>query len=924
MKRYIILIVLGLGFSTLFAQTETATRLYKEATADRSKTEQFLKQDFANIDSTSMHDLAVMFYLNNDYRSAGICWEIALQKVKKHGKAYEQILNALCGVYMDSDDNEKISWLLEVIKEHNEHQLKQPCNDYKCKLERAQYYITHGNETEAREHIRQSLELCQTEEQRIEVEEAYAKILFDVRDYLSSAQYYLSASNRWKKLGSNPLQMGIDMYWAAQIYQVASDFDAAEKYSREALKSFEGQKDDNEKTFYFNCLVCLGDAYYCQQKNQEALKTYQIELEGYASWMPNSEKHADALEDVAKAEVRLGKYEDAKAHYNAALSMYEALGLDKKYSNTYSSLIVCHRKSGDNDKADQMEQEAENMQQDVYKRILNDELQYLETTRKYLGTITYTNSLSTIAGCNYGLNRYAEAAKYYALYAESLREMLRERFSLMTDVDRTRVWKEQQQTIDDFYYNIADLPDSAMQRMQGFVPTLYDLELISKGIVLNSSIEFEKVLKSMDNKKLSEVFEQVKANQKEIQRLQMEASDENLQKVLELKQKNLPLEQQLMKGCKAFKDYTEYLSYTWQDVQRQLDNGDVAIEFTMVQLTPLDEDSYLLALILSKTGEPVMEVVSTRAIINTIATRQDLFDNPAYYNLFWGGSLRKHIEGKSRIFFAPNNMLSNIAVEYLKEGERPFFENREVYRLSSTKELCKPRFSSSSAMVCIFGDVDYQTDKVAKDRVGLGRLEFSRAEIDAIAKSMKKKYKVKIYDKEKATEAAFRNLSDNCPYILHVSSHGEYNGDNKTSEEEAMSLSTLALAGCNLTGKPQEADGFVTAADVADMNLRDCDMTVLSACYTGVGGHGADGVFGLQRGFKNAGVHTLMMSLKAVPDESTSKLMAAFYEGIAKGMSKRKALIKAQENLRSSSSNIKGEDWASFILLDAYDKSNPE
>ena len=75
-------------------------------------------------------------------------------------------------------------------------------------------------------------------------------------------------------------------------------------------------------------------------------------------------------------------------------------------------------------------------------------------------------------------------------------------------------------------------------------------------------------------------------------------------------------------------------------------------------------------------------------------------------------------------------------------------------------------------MVCIFGDVDYQTDKVAKDRVGLGRLEFSRAEIDAIAKSMKKKYKVKIYDKEKATEAAFRNLSDNCPYILHVSSHG--------------------------------------------------------------------------------------------------------------------------------------------------------
>ena len=403
--------------------------------------------------------------------------------------------------------------------------------------------------------------------------------------------------------------------------------------------------------------------------------------------------------------------------------------------------------------------------------------------------------------------------------------------------------------------------------------------------------------------------------------MQTAVSDENLQKVLKLRQKNLPLEQRLMKECRAFRDYTEYLSYTWKDVQQQLEDGDVAIEFTMVQLSPLDKDTYLLALVLSNSGEPIMEVVSTRAIINTIASKEDIFDNAAYYSMFWGGALHKHIEGKKRIFFAPNNMLSSIAVEYLKEGDRPLFENHEVYRLSSTKELCKPCFSSSSSMISIFGDVDYQTAKVAKQRVGFGRLEYSRAEIEAIEKYMKKKYTVKIYDKDKATEKAFRNLSDKCPYILHISSHGEYNGDNKTSEEEAMNLSTLALAGCNQTGKPQDEDGYVTAADVAEMNLRECDMTVLSACYTGVGGHGTDGVFGLQRGFKNAGVHTLLMSLKSVHDESTFKLMAAFYEGIADGLSKREALINAQKALRSND-NIKGVDWASFILLDAYDKNH--
>lgn len=919
MKRYCIIAALCVGISTGFAQTETATRLYKEALADRSNIEQFLKQDFEAVDSTSMNNLAYLFYRDKDYRSAGACWELALQKVKKHGETYEQILKALSFVYGELNDNEKINWLLEVAEEHDRYELLKPCNDYKCKLERAQYYIIHGNEADSRECIRQSLELCQTEEQRIEVEEGYAKILFDMRDFLSCAQYYQSASHRWKALGSSSLRQGTDLYWAAQNYLLASNFEAAEDCSREAVSCSENPKNDDEKNLYLMSILSLGDTYFCRQKYQEALQTYQIGLDGYASWTPNSEKHADVLEDLAKVNVRLGKYEDAKVYYNAALEIYKTLGLDTKYSNTYSALLICNRKSGDNKEADDMEPEADRQRKSVYEKLLTSELSSLDTTRKYLGTMIYTNSLSTIAGCYYGTNNYVEAAKYYGLYAESLRDMLRERFSLMTDVDRKRIWKEQQQTIDNFYYYIAALPDSAMNRMQSFIPTLYNLELISKGIILNSSIEFEKVLQSMDNKSLFDVFEQVKANQKEIEKLQAMASEENLQNVLQLRQKNFPLEQQLMKECKAYKDYTEYLSYTWKDVQRKLEVGDVAIEFTMVQLSPLDKDSYLIALILTKTDEPVMEVVSTRAIINTIATKTDLFENTAYYNMFWGGALRKHIDGKNRIFFAPNNMLSNIAVEYLKEDEKPFFETREVYRLSSTKELCKNSFSSSSDIVSIFGDVDYQTKNVAKQRVGFGRLEYSRAEIDAIAKCMKKKYLVKICDKGNATEGAFRRLSDNCPYILHISSHGEYNGDNNTSDDDAMNLSALALAGSNQTGLSLEADGYVTAADVADMNLRECDLTVLSACYTGIGGHGTDGVFGLQRGFKNAGVHTLLMSLKSVPDESTSKLMASFYEGIVKGLSKREALINAQKALRSSG-YTKGEEWASFILLDAYDK----
>lgn len=919
MKRITLLVCGLLLAASAIAQTETATKLYNQAITDRAKISQFLAQDFSAIDSTSMHDLAVLFYRDKDYSSAGTCWEIALQKVKKFGKAYEQILNALSSAYAQVNDSGKIAWLMELMEEYNQQDLLKPCNDYKCKLERAQYYILHDDELNAKLHIKESLELCQTESQRIEVEETYARMLFDVRDFLSCAQYYLSAANRWKGLGSDTVKMGIDLYWAAQNFILASKFEEAEKCSRDAIECFKRQKDDYEKKFYLMSILSLGDAFFCQQDYENALATYQIEMEGYASWMPDSEKHADALEDMAKAEVRLEKFEDAKKHYQAALDIYKALNIDSKYSNTYSLLMLCLRKANEGDVADKMEQEAQNRRKAVYQRLLDSELSSLEITRKYLGSMIYTNSLNTIAGCYFGLDEYANAAEFYAKYSESLRIMLRERFALMREKDRMRVWEEQYKNISEFCFNIATLPDSAAYQMQRFTPTFYDLELLSKGIMLNSSIEFENVLNSMNNQRLKDIYKIIKEKQEEIERLQNSVSEENARKVLSIKQQIIPLEQELMRGCFEVKDYTEYLSYTWKDVQHLLKNDDVAIEFTIVQLSPLDKDTYLLALILTSTGKPVMEVVSKRDIILNLEQRLDLYDNPAYFGMFWGGSLKKHLEGKKRIFFAPNNMLSNVAIEYLKDGEKPFFETHEVFRLSSTKELCRQHQTFKSGTICLFGDVNYDAVTVANKRDEFGKLEFSRTEIDGIASCMKKYFKVKMYDGKKATEQNFRNLSESCPTILHIASHGKYAGNQGLSTDEAMNYSFLALSGINLFDQPQNNDGKITAADVAGMNLRQCDMAVLSACQTALGGQGADGIFGLQRGFKNAGVHTLLMSIKPVHDESTAKLMISFYQGLANGLSKRNALVHAQKQLRDQGFT-QGEYWAPFILIDAFEQ----
>ena len=81
------------------------------------------------------------------------------------------------------------------------------------------------------------------------------------------------------------------------------------------------------------------------------------------------------------------------------------------------------------------------------------------------------------------------------------------------------------------------------------------------------------------------IYEKVKANQQLIDELQSEVSDDNLQKVLALKQTNVALQQQLMQGCAAYRDYTKYLSHTWRDVQAKLEKNVIAIEFTTVPLS---------------------------------------------------------------------------------------------------------------------------------------------------------------------------------------------------------------------------------------------------------------------------------------------------------------------------------------------------
>ena len=339
-------------------------------------------------------------------------------------------------------------------------------------------------------------------------------------------------------------------------------------------------------------------------------------------------------------------------------------------------------------------------------------------------------------------------------------------------------------------------------------------------------------------------------------------------------------------------------------------------------------------------------------------------DKPNLYQLIWQ-PLEAILKDVETVYYSPSGLLHQInigAIPFENEKKRieTLADRYTMRTMLSTRNLVLEKgdsFIKKNAV--IYGGIEYDYDSIAIAKA-IERLEpiaSNRDNPDAsrasdgeawpyLTKAEKEsqkinellnrhEFEVALNSGYNATEESFKRLGvqEASPYVIHLATHGFFypkrvdtsaqkRGKNTYKiSDNPMIRSGIILAGANRSWMGEELtatqeDGILTAYEISQLNLTNTNLVVLSACETGLGDiRGNEGVFGLQRAFKMAGVDYLIISLWQVNDASTQFLMTTFYKKwLEDKLSIPEAFRAAQNETRELYSDP--YFWAGFILLE--------
>ena len=495
----------------------------------------------------------------------------------------------------------------------------------------------------------------------------------------------------------------------------------------------------------------------------------------------------------------------------------------------------------------------------------------------------------------------------------------------------------------------------------------YNIQLNHKGSLLSTFLKTKQQVLASKNDSLIKIYQQW-LNKKTLLNNYYTLSNAQLSKQgisLEAKEDEAnELERQWVQMGRL-PQYSKRKKHSWKEVKQALGHNEAAIEVVRWYSETQKKTYYICLIVTPHTLNHPHAVILKDDLEGTCYRQYNLnargktADFSSYHHYFApiAQYLRKY--RITKVYFSPDGVYNKINLNVLRDKQRGYvYQQFDLQMVTSTRTLLQRDrallVQTASQIACFVGAPDFNLNRVTdsittqKNRLqvllpsnsvtpityySLGGTE---AEVHQLAKLANTKgWRSRTLHNQEAIEENIKSLTS--PGILHIATHGYFKNHQEVSPDQELYMgfntqkflvnpllrSGLVLAGANNALRDttyfyglKVDDGHLTAAEIANMDLNNTDLVVLSACETGQGEVlNGEGVYGLQRAFRVAGAKSILMSLWKVDDTVTRQFMLQFYQSYFATGNKRLALKTTRDYFRKHPRYYHPYYWGAFVLV---------
>lgn len=455
---------------------------------------------------------------------------------------------------------------------------------------------------------------------------------------------------------------------------------------------------------------------------------------------------------------------------------------------------------------------------------------------------------------------------------------------------------------------------------------VFDNNMFIRGLLLRSETSLGSAIATMNDSILTKKYEDYVLKSRELVARRYIKGLGNQYQMNRLEKELEKLEIEIAEKSRDFRRKNDSAITESEKLCTYLSSDEIVL-----QIIKGEESYYVLGL--EKSGKISYMPIGKIKDVENLYEDKELSYTDAASNTPYLLPLLSFLENK-KVYYSTDGIFNRVALSALPMDEdgKIVGDIAEWYLVGSASDLpfIKERGANialTDKSVVLWGGIEYG-DSVVANVVSergtergdfLGYLSGSHEEVRDLEKLLcTYNNKLTVFTGPLATESSFMERDKKRDYILHISTHAFFH-DSGTSLNP-MQNSGLLFAGSqpywitdSIVSTIEEEDGILRADEITTVDLNGCRLVVLSACQTGLGKDNSEGVFGLQRAFKLAGVENILMSLWSVDDNTTKDLMVMFYSELVKGIEPNKALENARNKMRQAGHSP--YKWAAFVLL---------